>query len=589
MKLRTDDSGRDDGLDKDFEIDNTLQRIRARRQRKKNPHKLMAVVVIIIAVVIAGLAAVNSGIFDDIGTNTEATDIRALFSIDEEDEVGILYNNEYIETTGITDGKEVYLPYEFVRTELNGDLYYNEGESQILYSTPDETLVFNEESGELKIKDGSGYISLSLIKKYTDLDVSELFTEPYRVTIQNKWGEASTATVKRKAWLRRGPSKKNTRMKELAKGDELRIVSENKLYSYAMTEDGLLGYVENRRLSEITDYEETPAENAEKFEYSTVHYDTPVVLGWNQVFNTTANGFVDDYLSSCKGMNVIAPTWLTITATDGSYSNLCDADYVSKAHNAGVKVWAVVDNFNDTDFKATEDSFTLLSNSETRQYLASKLVGSVTLVGADGINVDFELLSSETGPHFAQFIRELSIECRKAGIALSVDNYVPKAYSEHYHREVQGKVADYVVIMGYDEYNTSSEEAGPVASVGFVDEGIEKTLEDVDASKVINALPLYTRVWTTSNGSLSSQALGMDEAASFVANHALTLVKDESTGYNYYYGEDSSGSHQVWLEDIDSINAKLNIMKKYDLAGAAFWRIGLEKAGVWDAVQSYLN
>ena len=597
MKLRTDNSDKDNGLDKDFEIDERIKDFKNRRRRRKErkekgfkiPAGLWISFFIIIAVIIAGVAAVKSGVFDDIGTNTEPTDIEALFSIDEEDEVGILYNDEYIETTGITENGEVYLPYEFVRTELNGDLYYNENDGNILYSTPTETVVFNEDSGDLKVKDGTAYISLTLISKYTDLDKTELFTDPYRVVIRNQWGEAKTATVKRKAWLRRGPSRQNTRMKELVKGESLRIVSVNEIYSYAETEDGLLGYVENKRLGEITDYEETPASNAESFEYSSIHYDEPIVLGWHQVFNDTANSYIDDYIGNSGDLNVIAPTWLTLTSTDGSFSNLCSSDYVTKAHNAGIKVWAVVDNFNSSDFAATDDSYTLLSNTAVRQKLASELVSSVTAVGADGLNVDFELLSTESGPHFAQFIRELSIECRKASIALSVDNYVPKAYSELYHREVQGKVADYVVIMGYDEYNTSSEEAGPVASSSFVDDGIAKTLEDVDKSKLINAIPLYTRIWTTKDGTLNSQAVGMSDASAFVANHSLEGSWDESSGYNYYYGEDGSGSHQVWLEDLDSIKAKLDIMKKYELAGVAFWRLGFDESGVWDAVNEWLK
>ena len=560
MKLRDDMPDKDDGLDKDFKIEALRRRHRKRKNEGRRGFRLpvryvIALVVIVIAA-LAGFIAYNSGAFDDIRTNTDATDIESLFSIEESDEVGLLYNDEYIETTGITENDEVYLPYEFVRTELNGDFYYNEDEKQILYSTPTETFAYNEDTGELKIKKGIGYISLSLIEKYTNLELSELFTEPYRIVIRNKWGEAVSANVSRKTWLRRGPSRQNTRMKQLVKGESLRIVSVNGIWSYAETEDGLLGYVENKRLTKSVTYEETPVENAEEFDYSSIHYDDEVVLGWHQVTNELANDYLADYINSADGMNVIAPTWLSVTSTDGSYSSLCDADYVTKAHNAGLKVWAVVDNFNASDFTATSDSYTLLANTAVRQALAANLVKSVTAVGADGLNVDFELLSSESGLHFAQFIRELSIECRKSGIALSIDNYVPKAYSEFYHREVQGKVADYVVIMGYDEYNSSSEEAGPVASLPFVKEGIEKTLEVVDASKVINALPLYTRVWTTKDGQLSSQALGMADAASYVSNHALSGSWDETSGYNYYYGEDSSGSHQVWLEDTDSIKAK---------------------------------
>lgn len=94
------------------------------------------------------------------------------------------------------------------------------------------------------------------------------------------------------------------------------------------------------------------------------------------------------------------------------------------------------------------------------------------------------------------FIRELSIACRANNIILSIDNYVPE-YTYYYNRREQGIVADYVVIMGYDETLPSSETPGPVASLNFVRKGITDTLNVVDKSKVINGIPFYSRVWCT--------------------------------------------------------------------------------------------
>lgn len=172
---------------------------------------------------------------------------------------------------------------------------------------------------------------------------------------------------------------------------------------------------------------------------------------------------------------------------------------------------------------------------------------------------------------------------------LSVDNYVPTGYTDHYDRAEQGVVADYVVIMGYDEYYKGSSEAGSVASIGFVENGIKKTVEQVPPEKVINAIPFYTRIWETKGAELTSQAVGMDLAEEFVLNHNIETRWDEETCQNYGEIQEGDSFYQVWLEDEQSIEVKLNIMQKYNIAGVAEWKLGFEKASVWDVIGNYLN
>ena len=191
--------------------------------------------------------------------------------------------------------------------------------------------------------------------------------------------------------------------------------------------------------------------------------------------------------------------------------------------------------------------------------------------------------------NYIEFIRELSIPCRANGIVLSVDNYVPTEYTAHYDRAEQGIVADYVIVMGYDEHYAGSPEAGSVASIDFVEEGIERTVEQVPAHKVINAVPFYTRIWETKGAELGSQAVGMAAAEEYVRAHNIALEWDEETCQNYgEYTEDGS-LFQVWLEDERSIEVKLNIMEKYQIGGVAGWRLGFEKPEIWDVIGVYLN
>ena len=185
-------------------------------------------------------------------------------------------------------------------------------------------------------------------------------------------------------------------------------------------------------------------------------------------------------------------------------------------------------------------------------------------------------------------LRELSLACHARDLVLSVDNYVPKEFNKHYHRAEQGVICDYVIIMGYDEHGTFSTEAGSVASIGYVTDGIERTLQEVPAEKVINGIPFYTRIWTTENGTLTSQAVGMRQAADFVSNHGIQLNWDDITCQNYGEKQEGSKFHQVWMEDDESIAAKLSAMQHHGLAGVAAWKLGFDTPSVWDTIGAYL-
>lgn len=207
----------------------------------------------------------------------------------------------------------------------------------------------------------------------------------------------------------------------------------------------------------------------------------------------------------------------------------------------------------------------------------------------DGLNIDFEGIPAETGPHYIQFIRELSIQCRKKNIVLSIDNYVPTSSTDYYDRKEQGVVADYVIIMGYDEHWRGSGKAGSVASIGFVEDGIVHTLEEVPAEKVINAVPFYTLVWRTEGGQTTDETLTMANTAAYISRNSLSPIWDETACQNYVEFESGNVLYQVWFEDTQSLQVKLNIMDKHNLAGAAGWSLGLQSEDVWPLFETYIN
>ena len=283
-------------------------------------------------------------------------------------------------------------------------------------------------------------------------------------------------------------------------------------------------------------------------------------------------------------MNVISPTWFSIQDNAGNITSIASSDYVAQAHERGLQVWGLVDNFSE-NVQTTQ----VLSLTSSRQNLIRQLIQASVEVGLDGINVDFEYLSEEVGIHFLEFLREISIECHKNGLVLSVDNPVPEDFTSHYDRAEQGRVVDYVIIMGYDEHYVGSEEAGSVASLPWVEKGIQDTLEEVPAERVINGIPFYTRLWKTSGSLLSSEAIGMDAAQEAVNTNQAQVYWNKDVGQNYGTYELDGDTYQIWLEDAESVAAKVKLVPQYGLAGVAAWKLGFENSSIWPVITDNLQ
>ena len=347
------------------------------------------------------------------------------------------------------------------------------------------------------------------------------------------------------------------------------------------TDDGYIGYIDKKKVGKAS--ETTFERNFEREQYSYLTMDEKVNMVWHQVTSTDANAYFADATANMTGVNVISPTWFYLTDTSGNIASIASADYVAQAHEKGLKVWGLIDNFTQ-DVSTTET----LSSTAARQNIISQLIQAATGVGMDGINVDFESLSEDVGIHFLEFLRELSIECHKNNLVLSVDNPVPEDFTSHYDRAEQGRVVDYVIIMGYDEHYVGSD-AGSVASLPWVEQGVQDTLAEVPAERVINAVPFYTRLWRTTGGNVTSEAIGMDQAQQVIAENNVETYWDKTTSQNYGSYDIDNSTYQIWLEDSQSIAEKVKLVSKYNLAGVSAWKLGFENSGIWQVISDNLN
>ncbi|MCR4590607.1 MAG: hypothetical protein K5668_07290 [Lachnospiraceae bacterium] len=594
--MRLDDKDFDDLEIEDIEtVKKRIERKKKGRKRRRGrdgaslssakiPLFAGAVILLLIIIISVGKSKV-----DEIKDFKVNADRAALFGGLLKDEAGIILNDGYEkEAKAFVENGRVYIPYDYVRENLNDWFYYDEKGDKVLYTTPEGTETYDQGEYITKIS-GMLCLSADLLKKYTDIEYKEYLEDdaPY-IHIRNTWGKHSVAEAAKKTAVRTERSNDSDILADVEKGGKVRVLDPGDEWTGIQTEEGLTGYVITKNLTEYKDSEDAAPGKVPEMEFPSTGFNQKIVLGWHQVTNKDANNGVYDILIKDTPLNVLSPTWYALSDTEGGFTDLSSPDYVKAAHDAGKQVWAVIDNFNCTDFSAASGTEEVLSYTDKRQRLTDALVESVKASGADGINVDFENLAGETGVDFAQFIKELSVKAHGAGLLLSVDNYVPEAHSMHYYRGVQGKVCDFVVIMGYDEYNAASTEPGPVASLDYVENGIEKTLTEVDASKVINGLPFYSRIWETDNGAVKgTRALPMTEAAETLAAHNVTPAWDDGSGCNYGEYESEGSLWRLWLEDRESMNAKLSMMDGYSLAGAAFWKLGLEDSSIWPDIEAY--
>lgn len=555
-----------------------------------------------VLIVIALVAAAGFGLFrlfmEDLRYSKKRTDLTQYLGITAQDDAAIILNHELLTEYAKLQNGRLYFSASQVSTMLNKRFYYSAADGTVRYCLPDQ--IIETVAGSSEWTDASGvhteeypmtmmigdtlYYALDFVQRYTSFDYR--FTEePSRVVLTTDFTPEDTAVVSGKTALRVSGGIRSDIVTDLAKDQALVVLDQMETWSRVMTMDGLIGYAENRKLKDFARIERTPQNVYTEPEYPSLRTGEKVNLAWFNVEYLDSNSLVFDYLANTHGITVVAPTWYRITDEEGSVTSIASADIVSRLHENGYKVWATLMNFSEAGSMQT-----FLATASRRQRVIDTVVADAKAIGADGINADLELIEDQYGRDYIEFIRELSIACRAAGLVLSVDNYVPYDFNNHYDMGEQGVFADYVVIMGYDEHFGGSQEAGSVASLSYVRNGIERALTMVPADRLINGVPFYTRVWKGTDGNLSSIAIGMSEVQQYIRNNNLPVIWNETDGQNYAEGVANDGVYaRVWVEDAQSIRMKLNVMQANGLAGVASWRLGYETPDIWDVIGEYMN
>lgn len=562
-----------------------------KEQQKK---KAAPVLVVLILIVLVGAAGVVSFLINRYKPGTEYMAGNEYFNLTDENSVALIQNGELLEEQAVLIGGEPYAAYTYVESRLNSCFYWDEETKGILLTTsggvqtllPGDAAVAKTPGGQSAVQqesDGTVYISLDVVKEYTDLDYA-YYSDPNRVVIRNDWDGVEQATVQSDtAQVRQKGGIKSLILADVQKGDTLLYLENLDNWCKVMTADGYTGYIQTEDISEP---EAIEARTAKKDSYERITRDHKINLVWHQSTSTESNDAMAEMTAEMTGVNVISPTWFSVTDETGTISSLASADYVKLAHDAGREVWGLIDNFNEA-FDETTD----LAYASVRSRIIEQLLAEAASCGMDGINVDFENLKEAGIPHYLQFLRELTSAAHAQNLVVSVDTPVPQAYTMYYQRGEQARFVDYMIVMAYDEHFAGSEEAGSVSSLPFVQQAVEEMTRVMPADQVICGIPFYTRVWTEKFGqsAITSEVLGMDGAKNYAKENQMTETWDASLGQNVATVETSDARYTIWMEDEQSMEEKLKVIQSADLAGVAEWKLGFERADVWSLISEYIE
>ncbi len=561
------------------------------RSRKKRQNRILTAAAAVLVLLILALGGFEA--YRIYGPSRTRMSEEELFGVSGE-KTAILYQYELQKAFALTKDGVTYLPVEWVQSILNKRFYWDEAEQLLVYALPEEVVKIPlseaDDAGKplMLYESDKLWLSTGLISSYTDIRI-EVFNggDVKRVFLESAGGTETSAAVRGRTFLRSRPSIKGDITADAAARTELRFIPDHagstadpEKWQRVMTPDGFTGYVQKKRLYAPTEHEVEDSFVAPV--YTSLSLQQPVLLGWHQVLTDRENSRLENLSADARGMNVISPTWFTLKGNEGSFDSTASAEYVAKAHAAGLQVWPLISNLDDSVTLGT-----VLAKTSVREKIISELMSEADLYGFDGINIDFELLKKSAVKQYLEFIRELSAACRTRGLYLSVDVPNAQSYNWHYDRTELGVFCDYVINMGYDEH-TSGDDPGSTSSISFFREGLEQTVDAAGAAKTIAAVPFYTRLWKTDqNGKVTSEAMSQGGAADWVEKNGVKLEWDETCGQ--YTGElrtDSGDLFQIWMEDAKSMQLKKEEVRSAGAGGIACWRLGLETKDMWEILSA---
>ncbi|TKI57119.1 glycosyl hydrolase [Brevibacillus antibioticus] len=519
----------------------------------------------------------------------------------------IVYEGSQKESTYILESEQILLPFDFIKENIDPAIFWDEPTRSVIVTTKDKVL--RMESGEVvaylnkkpvdllvpvKEVEGTRYVPLDPLEKLypysfeRKADTGVLVVEKEGYEIQR----AKVIAAEEKQAVRTGASHRTPIVAELSAGEIVDVLGKKENWYHVLTTSGVGGYISERSI-EMMDVRKVQLEHttANGQQHAAWKPEGKINLVWEHVVSKNPDVSKIDAL---PGVNVVSPTWFEMKDAEGNLLNRADSAYVKWAHKRGYKVWGLVTNGFNPDWTKS-----VLGSYDKRDQLIAQLLYYAHLYDLDGINIDFENVYLEEKEELVQFVRELTPYLHQQGLTVSIDVTIKsnaKQWSMFLDRKALAEVVDYVAVMTYDEHWAASPKAGSVASLPWVERGLQGVLEEVPNEKLLLGVPFYTRLWTEAKQAdgtvkVSSKAYFMTKAQEWINERKLTPVMDEASGQHYVeYKDPKDGNvYKMWIEDVTSMKKRMEIVNKYDLAGVASWRRGFEVPEIWQAIDETLK
>ncbi|WP_165786635.1 glycosyl hydrolase family 18 protein [Heyndrickxia camelliae] len=509
-----------------------------------------------------------------------------------------------IQGNAIHNENSLYIPLKLVEKQID-DSIYEESKSLIITTKlkviripfNENVLYVNEKPKQtnnpiVKIVSGQKYISLEILQalypieyqltKHTGIVWIRMNGEQYHN------GKIVSHDV-RKAFLRlrTKPNLQSSYNVEVKKGEAVHIERELKNYYYIRTLEGIGGYIKKAYVMK------QKLENVQiafpKEAVTLPAIEKPIQMSWEAVYKKTPD---PSQFPTMAGVNVVSPTWFHLKDDNGNITNLLSSKYVKWAKQQHMQVWALFSNSSNPDLTKAA-----LSTFEKRNRIIQTLLKVAKKEHLEGINIDIENVRSKDGPLVTQFVREISAYFHANHKYVSMDiTFIAKGnWSEFYERKKLGKIVDYLIIMAYDEHWATSAEAGSVASLPWVENGLKPILKLVPNDKIILGVPFYTRLWKEEwkdgQKQTSSIALTMDQANKWIKKKKATIQMDTESGQHYteYIDSKTNTTYKMWMEDTYSLAKRADIAGQYKLSGIASWARAFGNEDAWVALRSTLS
>lgn len=226
--------------------------------------------------------------------------------------------------------------------------------------------------------------------------------------------------------------------------------------------------------------------------------------------------------------------------------------------------------------------------------LIQNLLDTMGRKGYTGIDIDFEYIMAQDRDAFSAFVRQVAETMRAAGYHTSVA-LAPKTSADQAGLLYEGKdyralgeAADSVLLMTY-EWGYTYGPPMAVAPINQVRRVVEYAVTEIPAGKIDLGIPNYGYDWPLpyEKGVTKASTINNIQAVRIAVEHGAEIRFDSLAESPYFTYEENGVGHEVWFEDVRSLQAKFRLMEEYNLRGCGYWQIMQWFRANWLLLQNY--